>query len=173
MRLTEKNITKLCCHKNYEIKALHHEMGEKELNNMLYDFFGILQWKGKSGSYMHSWIIFFTFNHSRYFKDRPYNYLASKKLDLNEWLDQVTKRHHTDILTLYALSVLMDMHLMVHLHNNELWTTLQDKNISHDDMLNRCSVYLAYLGMGIFIELKKMSQSLLLTTGIASSYSYS
>ena len=47
------------------------------------------------------------------------------------------------------------MHAVVHLKNNELWTTLKNQSGSHDEILNMCNFHLIYLGRGLFIELTK------------------
>ena len=47
------------------------------------------------------------------------------------------------------------MHAIVHLKNNELWTTLKNQSGSHNQILNMCNFHLIYLGRGLFIELTK------------------
>ena len=44
---------------------------------------------------------------------------------------------------------------MVHLKNNKIWSTLQNRPTTHEEMVNRCEKHLVYLGFGIFLHLLK------------------
>ena len=48
---------------------------------------------------------------------------------------------------------MLDIYTVVHLHNGAIWTTLKTLPIDHDDLIGKFLVHLAYLGMGIFVEL--------------------
>ena len=74
-------------------------------------------------------------------------------MTLEVWLDAVKEGRKGDILALYCLSLLLDIHTAVHLHNGGMWTTLQVVPDNHDSMILCCGMHLAYLGMGIFMEL--------------------
>ena len=43
---------------------------------------------------------------------------------------------------------------MIHLHNGNLWTTINTVNSNHDELLSKCEIHLAYIGNGQFYELK-------------------
>ena len=76
-------------------------------------------------------------------------------MTLEVWLEAIKEGRKGDILALYCLSLLLDIHTAVHLHNGGMLTTLQvvlDNRDSVSVML-RCCIHLAYLGMGIFVEL--------------------
>ena len=46
-------------------------------------------------------------------------------------------------------------HTVVHLRHNKVWSTLKHKPASHDELIQQCDKHLAYLGLGIFLELKE------------------
>ena len=46
-------------------------------------------------------------------------------------------------------------HTAVHLKHNKIWSTLNHKPSSHDELMRQCDKHLAYLGLGIFLELKE------------------
>ena len=46
-------------------------------------------------------------------------------------------------------------HTIVHLKYNKVWSTLKHKPASHDELMQQCNKHLAYLGLGIFLELKE------------------
>ena len=46
-------------------------------------------------------------------------------------------------------------HTIVHLKYNKVWSTLKHKPASHDELMQQCDKHLAYLGLGIFLELKE------------------
>ena len=74
-------------------------------------------------------------------------------MTLEVWLEAIKEGRKGDILALYCLSLLLDIHTAVHLHNGGTWTTLQVVPDDHDSVMLHCHMHLAYLGMGIFVEL--------------------
>ena len=83
------------------------------------------------------------------------NYLESKKLTLDEWLKSVKDGQRGDILCVFLLSMATASHTIVHLRHNKVWSTLKHKPASHDELMQQCDKHLAYLGLGIFLELKE------------------
>ena len=77
-------------------------------------------------------------------------------MTLDIWLDAIKEGRKGDILALYCLSLLLDIHTAVHLHNGGMWTTLQVVLDDHDSVILHCHMHLAYLGMGTFIELVRI-----------------
>ena len=74
-------------------------------------------------------------------------------MTLEVWLEAIKEGREEDILVLYCLSLLLNIHTAVHLHNGGMWTTLEVVPDDHDFVMLRCHMHLAYLGMGILIEL--------------------
>ena len=80
-------------------------------------------------------------------------YLDSKKLSYKQWLEAIEDGHKGDVLVLYGLSILTEVHTYIHLHDNQFWCTLKRVPESHSEILNMCAKHLLYLGHGMFIEL--------------------
>ena len=55
---------------------------------------------------------------------------------------------------------MLDMHTVVHLRNDRLWTTFKDQSLSHDELVRICNFHLVYLGRGLFVELTERIQPL-------------
>ena len=56
---------------------------------------------------------------------------------------------------------MLDTHILVHLKNNQLWTTIKNPSPNHDDLLKMCNFHLVYLGRGLFVELTERKQPLI------------
>ena len=74
-------------------------------------------------------------------------------MSLDVWLDAIRDGHKGDVLTAYGLSVLCDIHTIIHLHKGKICTTLEVEPTTHAETLTKCAVHLACLGQGLFIEL--------------------
>ena len=51
--------------------------------------------------------------------------------------------------------MLIEKHVLVHLHKGQIWTNLYDSAGSHDAILNKVDIHLVYLGRGNFALLQK------------------
>ena len=56
--------------------------------------------------------------------------------------------------------MLVEKHVLVHLHNNQIWTSLQDSDAAHDIMMSKVDIHLVYLGQGNFALLQKRESAL-------------
>ena len=65
-----------------------------------------------------------------------------------------------DVLALYGLSVLTEVHTFVHLHNNQFWSTLKKAPNNHGDAIKMCAKHLLYLGRGLFVKLSVRQEPL-------------
>ena len=74
---------------------------------------------------------------------------------LEDWLRCVSDGRCGDILCMYLLSLSTGVHMVVHLRNNKLWSTLKMIPATHSELLNICDQHLAYLGFGIFLRLER------------------
>ena len=77
-----------------------------------------------------------------------------KKLKSDTWADGVKLGRRAYILSVFALSALISKHTLIHLRNGNLWTTMETSNMDHDEILKNCDIHLAYLGNGLFSEIK-------------------
>ena len=99
-------------------------------------------------------------SHKMYFKKCGQFYLSTKGLDLDKWMEAIDEGCKGDVLTLYGLSLLMDVHTYIHLHNGQFWSTLKNVPSSHDETLRKCKVHALYLGRGLFVELREREMPL-------------
>ena len=56
--------------------------------------------------------------------------------------------------------MLVEKHVLVHLHNKQIWTSLQDSEDSHDVIMSKVDIHLVYLGRGNFALLQKRENAL-------------
>ena len=68
---------------------------------------------------------------------------------------------------LFRLSMLLEVHTVLHLRGDEIWTTLLEVPTNHDELFKKCEVHLVYIGCGLFIELieREVPLQILLDTG--------
>ena len=76
-----------------------------------------------------------------------------KGLTLDIWVDSIEDGCKGEFLALYGLNLMLDMHTVIHLRNDRLWTTFKDQLLSHDELVRICNFHLVYLGRGLFVEL--------------------
>ena len=91
-----------------------------------------------------------------------------KKLKLDTWADGIKLGRRADIFSVFVLSALISKHTLIHLRNGNLWTTMETSNMDHDEILKDCDIHLAYLGNGLFSEIKQKTrdQGLVQESGI-------
>ena len=130
---------------NYEVAPHDQSINE---NDMLYHYFVLLcaqDWK-----FMRTWLHLFVRLHKQYFNTLASTYLKCKGLSLDNWLDSVQDGCKGDVLSLLGLCLLIEKHILVHLSNGLLWSSLKNSadSHSHDDMLNKVDLHMVYLGRG-------------------------
>ena len=103
---------------------------------------------------MSNWLKLYADMYTNQFKHVCEKYLKSKFLEFDHWRESIKDGHKGDVMCLLGLNYAMDMHTMVHLHGNHLWSTLH-RNFTHDQMAAKCNFHLAYLSRGIYAELVK------------------
>ena len=77
-------------------------------------------------------------------------------MSFKTWLEAIIDGRKGDVLTLYALNILMDLHTYVHLHEGGYWTTLKKVTEMHEEILKCCDIHLLYLDHGLFVELTEL-----------------
>ena len=81
-------------------------------------------------------------------------YLSQKGLTLDNWLDSIQESHKGDVLVLLGLCLLIEKHVLMHLHNGTLWSSLKDSTDSQDELLCKSDLHFMYLGRGNFATLQ-------------------
>ena len=109
---------------------------------------------------MCKWLSFFTILHKQTLQAKAGQYLKLKKLKLDTWVDGVKLGRRADILSMFTLSALISKHTLIHLRNGNIWTTMETSNVDHDEILKDCDIHLAYLGNGLFSEIKMENERL-------------
>ena len=72
------------------------------------------------------------------------------------WMEAIDEGCKGDVLTLYGLSLLINVHTYIHLHNGKFWSTLKNVPSTHDETLRKCKVHALYLLRGLFVELREL-----------------
>ena len=100
---------------------------------------------------MHKLIVFFVRHYKKMLYKKAQEYLGSKKLTMDEWLNSVSMNRRGDILCLFLLSIVTGQHACVHLRNGCMWSTLRSVPLNHDEHVSMCDLHLVYLGFGAFL----------------------
>ena len=150
-RLLKNELSNLECYNEYQLEKPLNSFEDRVLNDHLYRVY--YSNKTETTLLMQRWISYFVCQHQKQITVKVREYLDSKKLLLDDWLQCVNEGRRGDILCVYLLSIATGVHTMVHL-KNKLWCTLHDKPQSHEEMLNCCEKHLVYLGFGIFLHLE-------------------
>ena len=93
--------------------------------------------------FLRKWLKTFVISNRAHFEECASEYLQSKGMSLDIWMDALCEGHKGDTLTLYGLSMILDVHTVVHLHNGKIWTMMDsppDACKSNIQMFNSCSI---------------------------------
>ena len=154
-RVDKDEITKLDCQSSHEIALDDKTIPEED---RMYNFFASLC--GQDRKFMRTWLHLFVRLHKRYFTSLASNYFKRKGLTLEDWLGSVHDGRKVDMLALLSLCMLVEKHVLVHLHNSQTWTSLYDSAGLHDAILSKVDIHLVYLGQGNFALLQKRESAL-------------
>ena len=152
-RLTENDISQLTCSDEYQLERTLNSFNDSELNDHLYHLFYFK--KTENIALMRRWISYYMRQYPKQIIAKAKPYSDSKKLTLEDWLRCVRDGRHGDILCMFLLSLSTGVHMVVHLKNNKLWSTLKMIPATHGELLNICDQHLAYLGFRIFLRLER------------------
>ena len=150
-KVSKEEIANLSCRVSYEVAPHDHSTNK---NDMLYHYFASLcaqDWK-----FMRTWLHLFIYLHKQYFNTIASTYLKHKGLSLDNWLDGIQDGCKGNILSLLGLCLLVEKHVLVHLSNGMLWSSLKNSMDLHlhDDMLKKVDLHMVYLGRGNFTLLQ-------------------
>ena len=81
-------------------------------------------------------------------------------MSLDIWMDALCDGRKGDTLMLYSLSMILDVHTVVHVCNGKIWTMTDSPPDEHSDLISKCLIHAAYLGRGLFVELVKHDKPL-------------
>ena len=110
--------------------------------------------------FLRKWLKTFVISNHAHFEECALEYLQSKGMSLDIWMDALCDGCKGDTLTLYGLSMILDVHTVVHLCNGKIWTIMDSPPDEHSDLISKCLIHAAYLCRGLFVELVKHDKPL-------------
>ena len=144
--MSRQELVKLPCWTTHWIQPRSTKVNE---NDNVYDTYA--RRCGQSIKFVRHWLEYFTLSNSHNPELRGFKYLSAKDLTYENW--SIWCGRKGDVWVIFALSMLLDVHMIVHLKNGAIWTSVAKYDTDHYVNLNTCEIYLVYLGMGIFVEL--------------------
>ena len=150
-RLQETELSSLVCFHSHQPERKLNDFTDATLNDHLYMIF--CKRNLETPKLMRKLIAFFVRRYKKLLFKKARDYLESKKLTLDEWLNSVTMNRRGDILCVFLLSIVTGRHACIHLKNGRMWSTLRSVPVDHDEHVNLCDLHLVYLGFGAFLRL--------------------
>ena len=149
-RISREEMVSLPCRATHQIKPRSLQILE---NDNLYAIYSphIKQDIG----FLRKWLKTFVISNRAHFEENASDYLQSKGMSLDIWMDALSDGRKGDTLTLYGLSMILDVHTIVHLRNRKIWRMMESPPDDHLDLISKCLIHVAYVGQGLFVELVK------------------
>ena len=141
-KIPKEELDQICCRATHCVRLKVTTHAE---NDNLYNIFALHA--GKDCDFMRRWLKFFvTTVYPKNFEVARCHCLMPKGLTLDIWADSIEDGWKGDFLALYGLNLMLDMHTVVHLRNDRLWTTFKDQSLSHDELVRILQLPLSLLG---------------------------
>ena len=121
-RVPEKELSSLVCFHSHQPQHKLSQFTDAVLNDHLYMTFR--KKNLETPKLMRKLIVFFVCRYKKMLSKKAHEYLGSKKLTMDEWLNSVSMNRRGDILCLFLLSMVTGRHACVHLRNGRMWSTL-------------------------------------------------
>ena len=131
-KVNRKELTELSCRSTHTIKARSSKVPE---NDNLYALF--LKYTKYDFTVMRDWLKTFMLANRHNFEIQATKYLASKVLSYDNWTDSISDGRKGNILSLYGLCLLFSKHVLLHLHNGLVWTTMETLSENHQNDLEK------------------------------------
>ena len=136
-----EQICMLPCRGKHELKPCLIKIKE---NDNLYAIFST--YADQMPYFICQWLKTFMLTYRGYFEEWVDFYLKTKGMSYDVWIEAIEDGRKGDILTLFGLSTLTDLHTYVHLHEGQYWITPKTVPDNHEEVLKACKVHLLYLG---------------------------
>ena len=156
-RVTKEGLISLPCRAMHKVSPRSVKIKE---NDALYDIYA--RCMNRSISFIREWLKLFFIMRKAQLAKKAKQYLKSKGLSVDTWLESITDSRKGDVLVLFRLNLLMATHCLVHLANGQIWTTLATLSGVHSTDLQKCDMHLAYIRGGLFIELTECAVPLVI-----------
>ena len=135
-RITKNGLVNLLCHSSHMVNPRPASVRE---DDALYHIF--TKKSGQSTGFMCEWLKLFVLMHRKHIARKGSVYLESKGLTIELWADGIFDSRKGDVLVLYTLNLLLEIHTIVHLIDGRMWCTLAQTGPDHTE------------GQGLYIEL--------------------
>ena len=112
-RVPEKELLSLVCFHSHQPERKLSQFTDAVLNDHLYMTFH--KKNLETPKLMRKLIVFFIHRYKKMLFKKAQEYLESKKLTVDEWLNSVSINRHGDILCLFLLSMVTGRHACIHL----------------------------------------------------------
>ena len=150
-RILKSDLPSLVCYHNYQTERKLNQFTDDILNDHLYMIYH--KKNLETPKLIRKLVIFLICHYKILLSKKAHDYLDSKKLTIDEWLNSVCNNQWGDILCLFFLSIVTGQHTYVHLKNGHMWSTLRSVPLDHDIHVSMCDLHLVYLGFGAFLHL--------------------
>ena len=166
-KISREEMVSLLCWATHQIKP--HLLRIHENNNLYVIYSPHIK---QDIDFLCKWLKTFVISNCAHFEECASKYLQSKGISLDIWMDALHEGHKGDTLTLYGLSMILDVHMVVHLRNGKIWTMMDSPLDDHADLISKCLIHVAYLGCRLFVELVKRDKPLEVIKSVNGSHSY-
>ena len=76
--------------------------------------------------------------HQKSFEQRAKDYFKTKGLTFSCWAESILDNRKVDVLCLYSLCMLTEVHAWKHLNGGQEWTTLSEDKLDDNSAMERC-----------------------------------
>ena len=125
------------------------------MDDRMYSLFGNLV--NQLADFMHQWVHVYTLTHKKLVHCAAVKYLHSKGLKLLLWLNSVIEGNRADILSIFLMCKVTQIHCFIHTKNG-IWSSLYEEPQTHQEYIQKCNLHLLYLGFGVYAELEARTQ---------------
>ena len=129
-KISREEMVSLPCRATHQIKPRSLRIPE---NDNLYAIYS--PYIKQDTDFLRKWLKTFVISNLAHFEESASDYLQSKGMSLDIWMDALCDGCKGDTLTLYGLSRILDVHTVVHLHNGKIWTTMDSPPDEHSDLI--------------------------------------
>ena len=126
MKLDIKELANLECRSQYQISSVKIENEQARDNEVFRMFWAMMN---QDAGFMWQWIKVYVLTH-RKFSQLAKDYFRSKGLSIQIWLNGLKQGRRPDVLGLFLLCLVTQIHCFVHLKGG-YWTSLKDVPNSH------------------------------------------
>ena len=120
-KLQETDLSSLVCYHSHQSECKLNDFTDATLNDHLYRIF--LKKNLETPKLMRKLTIFFVRQYKNLLFKKARDYLESKKLTLDDWLNSVAMNRRGDILCVFLLSIVTGRHACIHLKEGRMWST--------------------------------------------------